>query len=210
MLDTGWPVRPPETHLAPWSGMVRTHHLVGLAVAALAVVAQLAQGQPPLVELRDAALWEGQEVAVEGVVRDLRRDAAGPSRFDLVANGAALATRIDGASVQDGDPVRVTGRLGRQGGALTLFAERLSATTTDEAVHNVPLSALAQRPEDWLDRAVRVEGVVERGWLRTDGHAVQLGDGAWPSSGTVDAAATLRYHAPCACYRLDRVQAWTG
>lgn len=182
-----------------------TRRLVGLALAALAALSYLAEATPtPAIALRDAASWEGQAVVLHGVARDVRRGDA--LRFDLVGDGHALPVRLEAAAppVRDGQTLEVRGRLARLHGTLTLVADRVAA---DVAVPGlaVSLAALALDPATWQDTAVQVQGTVERGRLRADGHAIALGTGDWPAEGAVQATALLRYEPTCACHLLDRV-----
>lgn len=194
--------------------MLGTRRLLGLAIAGLAALAFLADApEPRRIAPGDAAAWEGQTVTVTAVVRDARGNLDGGTRFDLVGGGAALAARLDPtvhADLADGDRVEVTGRLVRFNGVLSLLGEAVQGTPTDATTASVDLAALARDPAAWSHRPVHTRGVVDRGTLRADGHAIALGDGDWPATGPVAAEALLRYDATCACHRLDRVSAWTG
>jgi hypothetical protein len=186
-----------------------TRRLVALGLGGLALLAYVAEATPAaVVSPADALAWEGQAVAVRGVVRDLRV-VDGVARFDLVLDGHAVAARSEGKAPPDGSMVEARGRLGRLGGTLTVFAERVRPTAW-EAGLPVSLAALAQDPQTWHDRPVNVTGFVERGRLKADGHSIALGHGDWPRSGGLNATVMLVYDAPCACHRLDRVTPWTS
>lgn len=188
-----------------------TRRLFALGLGGVALVAYLAQASPvPVVALADAAAWEGQVVAVRGVVRDVRGVGQGPgdsARFDLVLDGAALAARTEGPAPVEGTGVQAQGRLARLNGVLTLLADQVRPADLGPALP-VGVAALAEDPALWTDRPVAVRGVVERGRLEADGHAIALGAGDWPKQGAVEATVLLSYDARCACHRLDRV-AWT-
>lgn len=191
--------------------MLSTRRLVALCVAGLAGIGALAEAGPGhVISPADAIHWEGQPVAVQGVVRQLRTDRDGQHRFDLVADGAALPTRLDGGPLRDGEAITATGRLARLNGVLTLLADEVRGPVNDQAGQRVGLDALARDPSSWTDHAVEVQGLVERGQLRGAGVAIGLGDGAWPTTGPVTATVLLGYDSACACYRLDRVAAWSG
>lgn len=182
--------------------------LYALGLAGVALVAFVAEASPtPLVSPADAASWEGQAVAIRGVVRDVR-PGGGVARFDLVLDGAAVAARLEGNGPAEGSHVEARGRLGRLGGVLTLLADRASPVDLGPALP-VSVAALAQDPASWSDQPVAVRGVVEKGRLEGDGHAIALGSGEWPRAGAVEATVLLSYDARCACHRLDRV-AWTS
>lgn len=185
-----------------------TLRLAGLALAGLAGLAVLADAAAPEVAVADAALWEGQEVRLRGIARDVRPTEGG-ARFDLVADGHAIAVRLDGDGPPAGAAVEATGRVGRSGGTLTLFASRVAPVGLDPGAR-VALPALAHDAAHWLGRVANVTGTVERGHLEADGHRIALGDGDWPKAGPVEADVLLRYDAKCACHRLDRVGQWTS
>jgi hypothetical protein len=186
-----------------------TRRLVALGLGGLALLAFVADAQPAaIVSPADALQWEGQAVVVRGVVRDLRA-GEGAARFDLVLDGHAVAARLEGKAPPEGTLVEARGRLGRMGGALTLFAEDVRPAPWEPGL-DVSLAALAQDPATWLDQAVNVTGTVEKERLKADGHSIALGAGEWPRDGGVAATAMLVYDAPCACHRLDRVTPWTS
>lgn len=189
--------------------MVSTRRLLGLALAGLAFVALLAQGNGvPAITPAQAALWEGQGVSVAGVVQTLRTNPEGSVRFDLVAAGVALPTRLDEPVAQEGDAVRITGRLTRLNGVLTLLGEAVASQGPPAG--EWPLRDLLQHPDTWHQRPVITRGTIADGWLRADQHGVLLGQGDWPRHGPVEATVLLRYDAACACYRLDQVRPWIG
>ncbi len=191
--------------------MLSTRRLVAFCVAGLAGIGALAEAGPgQVIAPAEAGQWEGQPVAVQGVVAQLRTDADGQHRFDLVGDGAALPTRLDGGPLRAGDAITATGRLARLNGVLTLLADAVRGAATNQAGQRIGLDALAQDPSTWTGRAVEVHGLVERGHLRGDGVAIRLGNGDWPETGPVTAVVLLGYDAACACYRLDRVAAWSG
>lgn len=189
--------------------MAGTRRLIGLALAGLAFTGLLAQGNgAPAITPAEAAQWEGQNVAVSGVVQTLRLVPEGALRFDLVAEGAALPTRLEGGLVREGDAAQVTGRLVRMNGALTLLGESVAE---DPAVASTwPLRDVLQHPDHWQARPVVTRGTIEKGWLRADGHGALLGHGDWPEQGAFDSTVLLRYDAACACYRVDQVRPWSG
>ena len=186
-----------------------TRRLVALGLAGLALLAFVAQATPvTVVSPADALQWEGQDVRVRGVVRDLRV-VDGVARFDLVLDGHAVAARFEGKAPPEGTLVEARGRLGRLGGTLTVFTERVRPAPWDPGLA-VSLAALAEDPATWLDHPVNVTGVVDHGRLKADGHSIALGHGDWPRAGAVEAAAIFSYDARCACHRLDRVTPWTS
>ena len=186
-----------------------TRRLVALGLGGLALLAFVAEATPTtVVSPAEALSWEGQEVRLRGVVRDLRV-VDGVARFDLVLDGHAVAARFEGKAPPEGTLVEARGRLGRLGGTLTVFTESMRPATWDSGLP-VSLAALAQDPETWQDRPVNVTGVVERGRLKADGHSIELGNGDWPREGGLDATVLLVYHPQCACHRLDRVTPWTS
>lgn len=183
-----------------------TRRLAALAIAGLGALAYLAQAtSAPTISPAQANLWEGQAVAVEGVLRE-RRLSDGVCRFDIVAEGQALASRTESSCPLDGTPVRATGRLARFAGSLTLLADELTVRPLAGALA-VSLSALATDPELWRDRIVTVHGQIDNGCLVQDGTRIFLGAGTWPTSGVIETAVVLTYDASCACERLDRVAA---
>lgn len=183
-----------------------TRRLAALALLGVAALAFLAQATPtPLLTPAEAAAWEGQTVAMRGVVRD-RRVSDGVARFDLVLEGHALAARSEKPIPLDGTPVALEGRLTRFNGVLTLLADRVAVHALDDPLR-VSLSALAADPALWKDQAVTVHGTITQGHLHADGHRIALGTGAWPTTGPVQAVVLLSYDAACACHRLDRVAA---
>lgn len=185
-----------------------TLRLVAVALAGLAALAFLAQASPaPSILPGDAALWEGQVVAVRGVARDVRA-AGGTARFDLVQAGAALAVRSGSRAPPEGATVEVHGRLGRVAGTLTLAADQVVPYAFDAELP-VSVAALAEDPATWHDHAVQVSGTVDHGRMQADGHSIALGTGTWPAAGALTATVLLRYDAGCACHRLDRVAPWT-
>lgn len=186
-----------------------TRRLVALGLGGLALLAYVANAaNVAVVSPADALQWEGQDVFVRGVVRDLRI-VDGVARFDLVLDGHAVAARFEGKAPPEGTLVEVRGRLGRLGGTLTVFTESVRPAAWDPGLA-VSLAALAEDPETWLDHPVNVTGVVDHGRLKADGHSIALGNGEWPRGGGLDATVLLVYDAPCACHRLDRVTPWTS
>ena len=180
--------------------------LAALSLAGLAALAYLTQATSvPTVSPAQATLWEGQTVAIQGVLRD-RRLVDGVCRFDLVADGQALAGRTEAPCPLEGTPVRATGRLARFAGSLTLLADDLAVQPL-EATLTVSLSALATAPDLWRDQILTVHGQVDQGRLVQDGYRIHLGAGTWPKSGVLETKVLLRYDATCACERLDRVAA---
>ena len=185
-----------------------TARLLALGLAGLAALAFVADGTPaPTVLPGEAAQWEGQAVAVRGVVRDLRV-AEGVARFDLVQAGAAVAVRAESKPPPEGAAVEAHGRLARIGGTLTLVAQGIGPHAFDAGLP-VSVAALAQDPSTWHDHAVEVTGTVDHGRLKGDGHSIALGSGDWPPEGALTATVLLRYDAACACHRVDRVAPWT-
>lgn len=183
-----------------------TRRLAALAIAGVGALAYLAQATPtPTISPNDAPLWEGQAVAVHGILRDRRLDD-GVCRFDVVQDGHALAGRTEAACPLEGSPVLATGRLTRFGGRLTLLADAVAVQPLAGTL-TVSLSALAIDPDLWHDRVVTVHGQVEDDHLVQDGYRIAFGRGQWPTAGVVTTAALLRYDAACACERLDRVVA---
>lgn len=181
---------------------------LALAVAGLAALAALADASPtPAIAPADAASWEGQAVAVRGIVRDVHA-GDGFARFDLVLDGHAVAVRADAKPPPEGSPIEARGRLARVGGALTLLADRLVPAGLHPA-GSVSLAALADDPATWAGHAANVTGVVDHGRLEADGRSVALGRGEWPRSGPVATTVLLAYDPACACHRLDRVAPWT-
>lgn len=182
--------------------------LLALGLAGLASLAYLAEATPtPSILPGDALQWEGQAVAVRGVVRDLRI-AGTTARFDLVQAGAAVAVRTDGKAPPEGATVEARGRLGRVSGTLTLMADGVRPFAFDAELP-VSVAALAEDPGTWHDHAVEVAGTVQKGHLEADGHRIALGHGDWPPAGHLTATVLLRYDASCACHRLDKVAPWT-
>lgn len=181
-----------------------TRRLVALALVGVGALAYLAQATPtPTIAPSEAARWEGQSVAVQGVLRD-RRLMDGVCRFDLVGDGHALPARLAGPCPLEGSFVVANGRLVRFGGTLSLLADDVAVRALD-ATLDVDLAALARQPDLWRDQVVSVQGSVDKGHLVQDGTRIALGRGDWPNSGVVTATILLVYDAKCACERLDRV-----
>lgn len=185
-----------------------TARLLALGLAGLAGLAYLSEATPtPAILPGDAVQWEGQSVAVRGVVRDVRLTGT-TARFDLVQAGAAVAVRSEGKAPPEGATVEARGRLTRIGGTLTLAADEVRPHAFDAELP-VSVAALAEDPATWHDHAVEVTGTVDHGHLKADGHRIALGSGDWPHDGALTTTVLLRYDATCACHRLDRVAAWT-
>ncbi|MEK6975705.1 MAG: hypothetical protein AABY18_05110 [Candidatus Thermoplasmatota archaeon] len=186
-----------------------TRRLAALGLGGLALLAYVVEATPvPTRSPAEALANEGREVWLRGVVRDLRV-TDGVARFDLVLDGNAVGARLEGEAPPEGTLVEARGRLGRLGGSLTLFAERVRPAAWDAGLP-VSLAALAEDPATWHDQAVNVTGVADRGRLKADGHSVALGSGDWPRDGVVNATVMLVYDPACACHRLDRVTPWTS
>lgn len=169
---------------------------------------------PPAVNLADAARWEGQSVQLEGWARDIRSGPEG-LRFTLVDDGYAVAVRASG-SIADvplaGDRVQAAGRLGRWQGQLRLDVEEADAVRVVQGLAEATPSwaDLAQDPQAWLAKPIRLAGVVEGGRLHDGSRSVALGDGPWPSQGAVQVLGVLRDDPACLCHRLDarEVRPW--
>lgn len=170
---------------------------------------------PPVASLAEAARWDGQAVTLEGWARDVRVDATG-LRFTLVDGGHQVAVRVattDAAaepSPVSGDRVQASGRLGRWQGQLRLDVE------ASDALRIVPGARLATPtwsevtadPAAWEGTPILLRGEVDRGHLREGSRSIALGDGAWPSGGSVQARALLRHDPSCLCHRLDAREVW--
>ena len=181
---------------------------LALAVAGLAALSALAEATPtPAITPAEAASWEGQAVAIRGIVRDVRV-GDGTARFDLALDGHAVAVRVDQRPPPEGSPVEARGRLARLGGVLALFADDVLPAALDPA-SRVSLAALADDPAAWAGRAANVTGTIDHGRLGSDGRSIALGRGDWPKSGSASATVLLAYDPACACHRLDRVAPWT-
>lgn len=188
--------------------MPSTRRMIALCLLGFAALAYVAEASPPpVLSPGQAAQWEGQPAAIRGVVQNLRI-LDGNERFDLVADGHAVATRLEMAGLREGLTVEVRGRLVRMGGVLTLLGD--DVVPADAGGRNVTLPTLARNPLAHVGRVMVVHGTIDHGSLVQDGHRIALGEGEWPTQGAFESAATMDYHAPCGCYRLNRVQPWTG
>lgn len=193
------------------------------AFLALAVLAALAWAVPvPVVTPAEAGGLEGQgRVRVEGQAQQVVADAQA-TRFTLHGGGASLDVRVAGtAAVAEGSWLRAEGAIGRSGGRLTLFVagasdlalRRAEATVTAGGgevpdVPSVPLALVAQHPEDWTDRAVRLVGTVGGAELGDgEGHLLRI-DGPRLPEGPARVDGTLAYAPACVCYSFHPA-AWT-
>lgn len=155
-------------------------------------------------QVGDAALFEGQRVVTEGFAMPLAQDS-GHARFDLTSSGSTLRVQ---ASEEATGWVEVEGRIARRGGHLVLYAERVVPEPTPD-LPRVTVAALAGDPDAWAQRAVLVEGQVDKGELADgQGHRLRLADGEWPR-GPAQGPGILRYAPACVCYVLNPAGPWT-
>lgn len=182
--------------------------LTAVAILLVAVLPLAVPGDPPAIRPDQAALHEGQTVRVEGVVADVLPRGSG-SELIVARDGTAVPVRTDEAAPPLGAWISATGRLGRLGGRLVLWADEVAAAPSG-AEPRLDWDALAQDPAAWTGRAVRLTGHLEGGRFTGDGHAIAVGEGSW-TQGPVEAVGIVAYDAACLCYQFhaQRVQPWS-
>jgi hypothetical protein len=173
----------------------------------------LASVPPPVVELAEAARWEGQAVTLEGWVGGLRAGADG-SRFLLLDGTDSIPVRLAAAGRDPGfgagDRVQASGRLTRWLGELRLDVEDPAGVrlTVGPAAATLTLDEIAADPQAWQGRLILLRGIAADGRLSDGPRSVALGEGPWPQAGPVQARALLRWDQACLCHRLDAREVW--
>lgn len=184
---------------------MRPSPTVAVAAAALVLLANLAWLKPAPAFAPDlAGTHEGHGgVRIRGQAREVRVED-GVTRFELHGGGAWLPVRVPGAAdLAEGAWIQAEGSLSRSAGRLTLFvASPSSLAVTNSEPLPLPLSRIAEAPQEWTSRAVVVEGTVSGETLGDgEGHRIRiagprLGDGALRVEGTIG------YEPACLCFVL--------
>lgn len=182
---------------------LRVRPLLVAALLELAALAWLAHGSAvPDVQPATAAWFEGQgPVRMAGVASGLHPASDGQVTLELQAGGAAIQVHVAGAvAATDGTWLVAEGRVLRVAGRLTLWVD----AAADVEIGSAPAPEqpswlqIAQDPNAWHDRFIRLTGTVDRGAIADkEGHRLQLGGGPWPSAGTVTATGFLAYAPAC-------------
>lgn len=192
--------------------MQSSWRLLGLSLLVAAGLQALVPAAPVRIDLADAPDHEGARVLVAGAVRSVHAYGPETSRFVLAADGHGLEARLDGLlPVGQGEWVEVTGGLDRSHGRLILFADSVQAGAPP-APAKPAWTQIAQDPEHWGDRWIKLHGRLIDGRLHGDGVSVHMGEGPWPDQGAVEATGVLAYEPDCLChaFHAHAVRAWTA
>lgn len=185
--------------------------LLGASLLVAAGLQNLVPMDPVHIDVADASDHDGSRVRMAGAVRSVQQYGPDVSRFVLVQEGYGVAARLEGPlPVGQGEWVEASGRLDRSQGRLTFFIDALAAASPPPP--QAPAwSQVAQDPQAWSDRWIRLEGTVIEGRMHGDGASVHMGEGPWPETGHVAATGVLAYEPKCLChaFHAHAVHPWT-